>query len=690
MSSPLDVIADKPIWLIHDPATGKPRGPDGIAKNWPKKWTTRALAEAGIARHGGGLTLKVGAEVSPGVWLVAIDADDAYVEDERQPWVDEVMILLDGCYVETSRTTGLHILFLAEVPDHWPKRIEVKRKDLPHTKPAGAGFELEARSGKALALTGRSEGDLRTIPLDTLVEVRAIIERFAPLPSAPDSTTKAKAVPADARELLDHIDGSRIADREQRLAVLGGLHHATGGAANALDAFIAWNAKHGRGSDEHKAGARRNWKGLRHNRQGGATIGTLHHLAAEHDPVWYEKRFAKSAPREEPPAHPGNSEPVEESDATPLSKSNGGQPKRGNPSTGAEWRKVYVPLEYAIDGLIVRGQIVSLTGKTGHGKTTCVLSVLGHVANGKDYLGRATPKGHVALIAAENIIGTLSCYIAMVDHWPGFDESHFHILTVDQPTSVEDLRHELHQYAQRLGIKFTLVAADSASALFPGDDINDNVQQRDFAADLCRLKLLPGNPGGIVLCHPHKNPKGPADLLPVGGGLFVAELDGNFTLWRTDDIVEVSHTKLRMPTWEPFKLKLVETTATSAKEASGQPLRAVTVEPVTEAEQERETATARTDVDKIVLALAKATPLYFTSPKAIAIAAGIILPTVTNKSLIRTGQRRVEKAIKLKLIEVVAGYHVLTAKGREHASRLECPQDVGDTSGDTEGVHDAT
>jgi hypothetical protein len=37
---------------------------------------------------------------------------------------------------------------------------------------------------------------------------------------------------------------------------------------------------------------------------------------------------------------------------------------------------------------------------------------------------------------------------------------------------------------------------------------------------------LPGGPTVLVTCHPVKNPN-PENLLPRGGGSFVAEMDGN-------------------------------------------------------------------------------------------------------------------------------------------------------------------
>ena len=43
------------------------------------------------------------------------------------------------------------------------------------------------------------------------------------------------------------------------------------------------------------------------------------------------------------------------------------------------------------------------------------------------------------------------------------------------------------------------------------------------------LTTLPGGPCVLVLCHPIKHVSEPEQLLPRGGGAFLAEVDGNLT-----------------------------------------------------------------------------------------------------------------------------------------------------------------
>ena len=83
------------------------------------------------------------------------------------------------------------------------------------------------------------------------------------------------------------------------------------------------------------------------------------------------------------------------------------------------------------------------------------------------------------------------------------------------------------------------------------------------------LTTLPGGPCVLVLCHPVKHVTEPSQLLPRGGGAFLAEIDGNITLWKHDGVLlDLHHTdKLRGPGFEPinFRLETVNTTRLADK-----------------------------------------------------------------------------------------------------------------------------
>ena len=341
--------------------------------------------------------------------------------------------------------------------------------------------------------------------------------------------------------------------------------------------------------------------------------------------------------------------------------------------TGAEFRAEYRPLKYAIDDLIVQGQVTAITAPTTGGKTTLALSIGGHKANGRAFAGSDTPKGHVLYALIENVVGTQHQYIAMVENWPGFDESRFHFLTIDGQAGVGEIRERIEWHALKLGVALDILVVDTAPALSPTDDENDNVQQGDYARALRTFTKLPGGPAVVVLCHPHKSPKNASECLPRGGGAFLNEMDNNFTLWRTDQTVALGYTKLRMPPFDPLRFRLKPIEAAATKDAKGRPLRAVTTELLTDADAEKDAVEERSDRDKIVAAMATATPLYYTSPKKIAVDAGLILPAIDNKhTALRRAQRLIAAMVEEKaaLIEKTNGYYGLTRKGHSHAKRL--------------------
>ena len=70
---------------------------------------------------------------------------------------------------------------------------------------------------------------------------------------------------------------------------------------------------------------------------------------------------------------------------------------------------------------------------------------------------------------------------------------------------------------------------------------------------------LPGGPTILVTCHPTKKPN-MDNLLPRGGGAFLAEVDGNLVCIKDAGtmVVEVTtHGKFRGPDFAPFSFKLV-------------------------------------------------------------------------------------------------------------------------------------
>jgi len=91
----------------------------------------------------------------------------------------------------------------------------------------------------------------------------------------------------------------------------------------------------------------------------------------------------------------------------------------------------------------------------------------------------------------------------------------------------------------RKGLSFAFVVVDTAAAYNAGDDENSNTQAGAYARQLRTLTNLPGGPCVVVLCHPTKR-AADDDLMPRGGGAFLAEVDGNMAVMRKDSLLVVA------------------------------------------------------------------------------------------------------------------------------------------------------
>ena len=91
--------------------------------------------------------------------------------------------------------------------------------------------------------------------------------------------------------------------------------------------------------------------------------------------------------------------------------------------------------------------------------------------------------------------------------------------------SEETIRARIDVEAAKSG-PFSLLIVDTSATYYFGDDENDNVALGNHARMLRTFVNLPGGPTVLVTCHPTKTPN-MDNLLPRGGGAFLAEVDGN-------------------------------------------------------------------------------------------------------------------------------------------------------------------
>jgi hypothetical protein len=264
----------------------------------------------------------------------------------------------------------------------------------------------------------------------------------------------------------------------------------------------------------------------------------------------------------------------------------------------------FVAPDYLLDGILQRRFIYSLTAQTGHGKTALAL-LIARLVGGSDpkaALGKhAAEKGQVVYFAGEN---PDDLRMRVLGDTALFEDDAARIWFIPGTFSIEAMREKIESEIERLG-GVDLVIIDTSAAYFNGKDELSNTEMGAHARLLRTLTTLPGGPCVFVLCHPVKHVTDPSQLLPRGGGAFVAEVDGNLTLWKHDGVLLDLHhgDKLRGPGFEPISLRLETVTTTRLTDKKGRLMPTVRAVWISDAETERETEAARGDEDALLRAM---------------------------------------------------------------------------------------
>jgi hypothetical protein len=206
--------------------------------------------------------------------------------------------------------------------------------------------------------------------------------------------------------------------------------------------------------------------------------------------------------------------------------------------TSGEFVGSFLPPDYLIDGLMQRRYFYSMTAPTGAGKTCIAMRIVAHVALGLDIGGRSVERGRVLFFAGENPDDVRARWIKLCEEMGQKPETmDVFFLPGALPITTDEIRRRIDAEAQTRG-PFGLVIVDTSAAYFRGDDENSNAQLGEHARKLRSLVELPGGPTVVVTCHATKTPN-MDNLLPRGGGAFVAEVDGNLVCLREDSVVEL-------------------------------------------------------------------------------------------------------------------------------------------------------
>jgi hypothetical protein len=212
-------------------------------------------------------------------------------------------------------------------------------------------------------------------------------------------------------------------------------------------------------------------------------------------------------------------------------------------------------------------------------------------------------------------------------------------------------------------------AFSCAGCYHAGEEENDNVQLGKHARMLRTFVDLPGGPTVLVTCHPTKTPN-MENLLPRGGGAFLAEVDGNLVCIKdaTTMVVEIStHGKFRGPEFTPFSFSLVAGTSEKLVDTKGRKIWTIFARPITSEQQEAIQHQGRTNQDEVLRAM-----LDKPEMSLLDLAEHLAWRTMNGEPNKFRVHRVMKDLNKLKLVEQQrggGGHYVLTNKGKDEAKK---------------------
>lgn len=325
----------------------------------------------------------------------------------------------------------------------------------------------------------------------------------------------------------------------------------------------------------------------------------------------------------------------------------------------------FCPPDFVIEGMLQRQFVYALTGQTGHAKSAIALLLAELVSCGdpNSVLGtHRVEKGQVAYLVGENP-DDIRMRVIGADSFRNDDPLADRIVFIPGVFNIAEMFQQLNAELAAQG-KFDLVIVDTSAAYFLGNEELSNTQMGAHARMLRSLTTLPGGPCVLVLCHPIKYASEPSQLLPRGGGAFLAEMDGNLTAFRHDDVlIELSYNKIRGPGFEPMTFKLETIRPEKLVDAKGRQFSTVRAVALTETDEDQQKDKTRDDEDRILalrLRLLETDPLsYAQAAEQVGWIYGDGAPA---KSRVQKVVDRLEKA---KLVRRDRGQWLLTEKGKE-------------------------
>jgi hypothetical protein len=272
--------------------------------------------------------------------------------------------------------------------------------------------------------------------------------------------------------------------------------------------------------------------------------------------------------------------------------------------SSADFVRNFVPPDYHIDGVAQAGFLYSTTAMTGTGKTAVLLLISALTMMGAPLGDREVRKGRVIYFAGENPDDVRMRWIAM-SHAIGFDPNTVDVYFIAGAFSVAEMFERIRADVEKIG-GAEMIVVDTSAAYFQGDDENSNTQLGRHARELRTLTTLPGKPVVFAACHPVKNAD-PSNLLPRGGGAFIAEVDGNLTLNKADATVRMHwQGKHRGPDFSPIHFELETVTAPSLIDSRGRNIPTVMAKVLSAGEAKQRARNADADGDTVLLEIERA------------------------------------------------------------------------------------
>ncbi len=333
--------------------------------------------------------------------------------------------------------------------------------------------------------------------------------------------------------------------------------------------------------------------------------------------------------------------------------------------TSAEFVRGFVPPEYLVDGVLQRRFCYSMTAQTGVGKTTVAMLLSAHVAAGRRLGSLDVASGTVLYFAGENPTDIQMRWLGLTQEMKMDPETaDVHFIPGAMPLSTVAERITAEVVAK--GLRPALVVVDTAAAYFEGDDENSNTQAVEHARRMRSLTELPGGPCVLILCHPTKR-AAEDDLIPRGGGAFLAEVDGNIALQKRESLVVASvQGKFRGREFSPLSFELKTVHHPTLKDARGRDIPTVIARPIDDTDKQQIAAASRRHEDQLL-------KVIFEHPGASLRALAVALRWLDSKQ--QPNAMKVSRAADVlareKLIQKHRGTWQCTAAGEKELNRLE-------------------